>query len=480
MSATSNVPSRRLAAGSAGVNPHAPSTLLPLPFIITGLLAWVGGIAAVVIRPAMLATYHYNQYVISVTHLLVLGWICTVVMGAMYQLVPVALETRLYSERLARWQFALHVVGFSGMVWMFWTWNLKHVGHFGTVLTVGVGLFVYNLVRTLLRVRRWNVVSSAVACALGWISLAVLAGLAIVVGKCSYDADVTLSPANPVGPLLRGLRAAAALPAHFDAISAMHAHAHLGSIGLFLMLMVGISYKLVPMFTLSEVQSPRRAGASLVLLNAGLAGSFVAILLQSRLKPVFAAVVIAGLALYGCEMAAILRARKRRVLDWGVKQFLAAMALLAPLSLLALLLSWPTLPLTTLTGQFENLYGFLGLLGVISLGIGGMLYKIIPFLIWYRAYSQQVGRCKVPALADLYSPRLQAAGFWIYLAGLAVTSVGIVLGNAIIVRCGATVLGLSLATQAINVITMLGHLFRPAARPLPASPGPLATVTQPI
>ena len=38
----------------------------------------------------------------------------------------------------------------------------------------------------------------------------------------------------------------------FDQISAMHAHAHLGALGVFVMLIVGISYKLVPMFTFSD------------------------------------------------------------------------------------------------------------------------------------------------------------------------------------------------------------------------------------
>jgi cbb3-type cytochrome oxidase subunit 1 len=99
-------------------------------------------------QPSILASYHYNQNVIALTHLFVLGWICSIVMGAMYQLVPVALETKLYSEGLARWQFAFHLVGFIGMVWMFRAWNMKHVGYFGTLMTIGVGLFVFNIART--------------------------------------------------------------------------------------------------------------------------------------------------------------------------------------------------------------------------------------------------------------------------------------------------------------------------------------------
>ena len=107
--------------------------------MVTGLLALFTGVALLVLRPEMLATYHYNQYVIAATHLFVLGWICTIVMGAMYQLVPVALETKLYSEKLAAWQFVFHLVGFTGMVWMFWTWNMKQVGHFGVGADRGRG-----------------------------------------------------------------------------------------------------------------------------------------------------------------------------------------------------------------------------------------------------------------------------------------------------------------------------------------------------
>jgi hypothetical protein len=229
--------------------------------------------------------------------------------------------------------------------------------------------------------------------------------------------------------VLVGLKALAGFMGRFDAISTMHAHAHLGGVGFFLMLIVGVSYKLVPMFTLSEVQSERRACWSLRLLNVGLAGAFFTILLRSPLKPVFALVLIAGLAVYGWEMRAILRARKRRVLDWGLKYFLTAISLLGLQAILAVVLVWPELPLTAVTGQLENLYGFLALIGIVTFAILGMLYKIIPFLVWYARYSRDIGRQKVPALADLYSARLQAAGYWTYLAGLLGVGVAIGLGS---------------------------------------------------
>ena len=232
-----------------------------------------------------------------------------------------------------------------------------------------------------------------------------------------------------------------------------------------MMLIVGVSYKLVPMFTLSEVRSRRRAAWSIVLLNIGLAGAFLTILLRSPLKLAFALVIVAALATYGWEIIAIVRSRNRRALDWGVKYFLTAIALLVPLSLLAVALSWPGLPKTRFTGQLENLYGFLGLLGVITFAIMGMLYKIIPFLVWFGRYSGQIGRVRVPSLADLYCARLQAVGYWAYLAGLAATSAAIAVSNENAVRAGCVLLVLGVATLALNVGRMLSHLFKPAPKP---------------
>lgn len=460
ISATPELQNTRVAPATPSLTVNAPSVVLPLAFVLVGLAALMAGVAWLVLQPSILAEYHYNQYVIAATHLFVLGWLCSVVMGAMYQLVPVALETRLFSEKLARWQLAFHVIGFVGMVWMFRVWNMKQVGHFGCVMALSVGLFVYNIARTLRRVPRWNVTATAVTAALVWLSLTVTAGLSIAAGKCAYESTEGLATTGGVRPLIDALRAVGAFMSHFDAIGAMHAHAHLGGVGLFTMLIVGVSYKLVPMFTLSEIQSKERTAWSVASLNISLVGSVVTILLRSRWKLTFAILVVSALAVYGWELVAILRARKRRTLDWGIRSFLAAIGLFVPLSLLGVVLSWPDLPLNPVMGQLENVYGFLGLLGVVSFAIIGMLYKIIPFLVWFGCYSQEIGHVQVPALADLYSTKLQIIGYWGYLAGLVVTSVAIVFPNEAGVRTGCILLALSISTLLINVGMMLSHYFK--------------------
>lgn len=435
----------RAAAGAgpaqSGAPPNAASVVLPLAFVLAGVVALLVGVGWLTARPDILATYHYNQYVLAVTHLFTLGFVSSVVMGAMYQLVPVALETHLHSEWLARWHLAAHLPGVIGMVWMFWVWNLKQVGHFGSLVALGIGLFVFNMARTLRRVPRWNVVATGIASAVVWLALTGLAGLYVSAAKCW-----TFSPFSP--------------------IPQMHAHAHLGGVGFFVLMIVAVSYKLVPMFSLSAVQSPGRAGWSIGLLNGGLAGLFVTILLDSPWKLLFALVIVAALSLYAMEMRAILRARKRRPLDWALRYFLTAISLLAPLCGLALVLCWPGLPATAFTAQLENVYGLLALLGVVTMAILGMLYKIVPFLVWFARYSPEVGRCRVPALSDLYSPVLQRAGYWIYLAGLGALTLATALGHEAAVRAACAVLAAGVAVFALNVGLILRHLARPTLEPL--------------
>jgi len=138
-------------------------------------------------------------------------------------------------------------------------------------------------------------------------------------------------------------------------------------------------------------------------------------------------------------------------------------------SLLAVVLSWPGLPLNPFTGQLENLYGFLGLIGVVSFAIIGMLYKIIPFLLWFGVYSKHIGRAKVPALSEMYSSRLQMIGYWSFLICLIVISVGIVGQSESAIRIGSLFLVGSITLLLLNVGKILIHAIRPRVTPFGTS-----------
>lgn len=457
---------------------QAPDVTIPLRYLLTGLGALLIGVGTLVVRPELVTQYHYHQHVAAVTHLFVLGFILSIVTGATYQLAPVVLETTLHSERLARWHFPIHVISVGGMVVSFWVWDMKNVGHFGSGLALGVGFFLWNVGRTLGRARHWTLVSVGIASSLVWLAAVVVAGLVVAAAKSTYELVGRSDVFQPLAVTLAGLKATADFMARFDALAVMHAHAHLGVLGVFVLLTIAVSYKLVPMFLISEVQRPWRAWTSIVLLNLGMAAVFLAILLQSRWKPLAALLVILALGFYGTELRAIVRARRRRQLDWGLRGFLTAQLLLIPTAILGLALSWPGLTLTELVGRLENAYGFLAILGVVAFSILGMLHKILPFLVWFAAYSREVGRSKTPALHEMASPRLQAVGYAAWLAGLAVTLAGILLASTSLSRAGLVLLAAGLAFFFAQALQVLRHLVRPQLQPLPG-PSRIQRASQP-
>jgi hypothetical protein len=133
---------------------------------------------------------------------------------------------------------------------------------------------------------------------------------------------------------------------------------------------------------------------------------------------------------------------------------------LLPLSVLAVILCWPALPVTVFTTQLENVYGLLALLGVITFAILGMLYKIVPFLVWYHCYSRHIGRAPVPSLAEMYSTRLQAVSFVFCLTGLLALAVATAAGHPGAVRWTAAIFALGIVCFTLNLGLILSHFWR--------------------
>ena len=264
----------------------------------------------------------------------------------------------------------------------------------------------------------------------------------------------------------------------FDPIGTMHAHAHSGVIGVFLCLVIGVSARLLPMFTLSKIQNSRRAIASFLLVTLGLMAAVISIMLQSPFKILAATLLVAGLVCYGLEVRAILRGRSRHHLDWGVHYFLTALALLVPLGGLGLYLTRPGLPATARNGQIENVYGFLALAGFVSLAIIGMLYKIIPFNVWHARYSSMIGQAKLPSLRRSLLGQASSRRLLAVRGRASAHDLGNPGGEPWLVRIGCGLLLGSVLSLVVNVAWMFTHLLQrsPAAdRSREIPPAPRAT-----
>ena len=144
---------------------------------------------------------------------------------------------------------------------------------------------------------------------------------------------------------------------------------------------------------------------------------------------------------------------------------MSAMITLAILTILGLWLSTGWVPSEEFGARLAFGYGMLALLGWISVMIIGMMYKVIPFLVWHHRYSDLVGLRPVPTAAQLLGESAPRIEFWLLHAGILMTVVGVIFAFELILQVGTLVLALAGLTFAIAVWRIYSHLI-PRLTPL--------------
>lgn len=417
-----------------------PSLWVPLRYFVTAQAAFVATLFWAPWQVNDLLDFYYQGHGLALAHLLTLGWITMTIMGASFQLVPVALETTLWSERLARWQFWIMLAGVAIVVSHFWIGHHPGLAVGAGLVLVAVSLFLINMGCTLWQLPRWDIVGRHVAAALVYLAATAIMGNLMALDKI-FD-------------FLGG-----------QVLRTIHAHAHLAGIGWVTMMIVGASYKLIPMFSLSELRHERPAYWQFWLLHVGLAGLFVTLLWQSSWVVLFALLIAVAVGLFLWTMREVLRVRRRPRLDWGLRHSLSALIVLAILTALGLWLSTGWVPSEEFGARLAFGYGVLALLGWISVMIIGMMYKIIPFLVWHHRYSDIVGLRPVPAATQLLGESMPRVEFWLLHAGILMTVAGVIFASELVLQVGTLVLALAGLTFAVVVCRIYRHLV-PRLTPL--------------
>ena len=102
-----------------------------------------------------------------------------------------------------------------------------------------------------------------------------------------------------------------------------------------------------------------------------------------------------------------------------------------------------------------------------------MMLKVVPFLVWYRAYSPRAGREPVPTLAQLSSPRVECLAYALLTGGVVLLAVTVLVGDAAWIRAAGAVLALGALVFVTALARVLGHLLHAGARAcLPHSSNP--------
>jgi hypothetical protein len=398
--------------------PGAPGGLAPAPgsirlaaehFVAATLYLLAGALGLLWVAPELAAGAYLSPHVAGITHLFTLGWLTMTVFGALCQLLPVALGTPVRSARLAHagfWAFAPGVGLFAAGVATSQV-ALHHVGIL--LVAIGILLVLSNVGGALPRARTRDVTWAAIALALGFLASTLVLGIVLL--------------HNLHTGFIGGAR-----------VRVLATHLHVAIVGWLLMMIVGVSHRLLPMFLLSHGADASWTRRALALLASGVVVLGTGLTLQQPVATwAGALLLLGGLGCFFRQAYAFFRARVRKKLDVGMRFVATALAFLAASAILgvAVLASGASHP------RLATAYVITGLLGGIVLYVIGFFYKIVPLLAWTARFRGRMGKEPVPTVAQLYSARLGYVQLGLMGGGVAILSAGTAAGSAHAARCGA-------------------------------------------
>ncbi|GAB2180456.1 hypothetical protein DLREEDagrD3_06790 [Denitratisoma sp. agr-D3] len=372
---------------------QAPPFSVPLRFFLTAPLFGIAAGLLLAAQGGEVLASRWHPATLALTHLLAAGFLLQVMVGALFQFVPVVTGGNVPRPRLLGG--LVHVLislGAPLLVLAFLTWRPALFTAAALVLGGGLALLCAVMGHAL-----WQ--ASARGATLASLRGALLALLL----TAALGATLTQGLAG---------RLAGNIPA------LLTAHLAWGLGGWALLLLAGVSWSVVPMFQLTPPYPPRLSRGfgpwllvALALLSLGLG------LNQPLLTGLGGALcLLAGAAFAGVTLERQAK-RKRKTTDTTLDFFRVAMACLLAAACLGLTaIVWPVV--ATMEGM-PVLFGILLLQGALASAVYGMLYKIVPFLVWLHLQNRPKGSALPPNVNRMIAPKHSRHQLHSHLLGLA-------------------------------------------------------------
>ncbi|MEH7386684.1 hypothetical protein V7147_14925 [Bacillus sp. JJ1521] len=399
---------------------------LPLSFIIFSVIALIASQVILLFNGHMVIDGIFRTpALLSSAHLLILGWALMVAMGAMYQLVPVAFLTPIWSEKFGFVQFWITAIGFGGFgITLSFSPSISIFT--GSLSVIGILLFLVQMFMTMKKQAKKNILTVFVGSALICLLLTITLGILLIVNL-------------GVGIV------------NLDHLAVLKSHILLGVAGWFTFLIFGFSYKMVPMFSLAHGFSMKLARWVYIVYVIGFIitiSSFTAekyLLLQAGMSLLFS-----GFALFSYHISTIIKVRLKKKLDKPFIFSLIAIGFGLVNHFFGMILSF--LPVYY---YFYGMLIFLYLFLWIVSSILGYLYKIIPFLWWTHRYSKLIGKSDVPTLKQMIDEKIAIPIFSGFVAGSLIVILSIASGQLLIFSIGQSLIVTSTVFFGYTIIKVL-------------------------
>ncbi len=404
-----------------------------LPFYIYAALSFLVAAILLLLHTDVVQFHYFNPYTLAITHIMALGWGTMIIFGASHQLLPVLVEGKLDSNLLAYLTFIFTAIGIPILIIGFYIFHTGWVLQTGAVLiNIGVVCYLVNVLKSSFKSNNQNVHAWYVITASLWLLSTTFFGLLLV---WNFTAFI--------------------LPK--DSLNYLSIHAHLGLIGWFLLLVIGVGSRLIPMFLISKYTNNKILWWIFGLINFGLISFIVFKIFEITPISFYISIafVLAGIILFGRHCLKAYKVRIRRKVDEQMKtSLLSIIQMLLPfLALITALLFLPT----DTHSNIILLYGFCMFFGWITAIILGMTFKTLPFIVWNKVYHIKAHKGKTPAPKELFSEKIYNIMLITYLIGFILFIFGLMFINQIILKSGSIALLIAAILYFYNVNKTLLH-----------------------
>ncbi len=405
-----------------------------LPFYLYAALAFLAATILLFLSTEALNQHYFNPKILAITHIMALGWGTMMILGASHQLVPVLIEGKLFSDNLAYFSFISAATGILLLAYGFYVFNMGWPSRGGAILiNAAILSYLGNLVLSMIKRKKLNVHATFVLTAALWLFATILIGLLLV-----YNFTTPILPTNSL---------------HYLSL-----HAHLGIIGWFLLLIIGVGSRLIPMFLISKYNNTKLLWGIYGFINAGLV-SFIMFFLwlpQTSFYFISLASILIGIAAFGVYCYRSFKQRIRKKVDEIMKiSLLSVIMMLLPVFLLFVIILW--LLVGSVNPQLVLVYGFVVFFGWITAIILGMTFKTLPFIVWNKVYHRQAGLGKTPNPKEMFSSRIFRGMSAAYLAGFILFIIGIFAANQVLLKLACLLLLLAAVFYNWNVLKIFFH-----------------------
>ncbi|RMD86749.1 MAG: hypothetical protein D6808_02665 [Candidatus Dadabacteria bacterium] len=351
---------------------QGPPLRVPMTYFLTGILFFVFYSVMLIVEGGHLFDFYLASKTVASVHLLTLGFLALVMIGALCQMVPVICGKPVLPPRISLGIYAAILCGILLLVWGVYLHHVLLIRTAPVFLVTSFLFFSAASLRAVFKSRAFSKTAVGIGVSVIFLACAVVIGAGLAFMRTGFFSYVS-------HPLF------------------FQTHVAFGILGWVGVLIMSVSWQVIPMFYIAPSYGRQFTGGAIFLCLLSLLLCVVALFgFWSSLSYIgICMLAFTVLALNPIYTLKILSRRKKTLNDPTLKFWISGL-ICSILSFALIIAVWAfrlNLPVAFI--------GWLVVPGWAMFIIHGMLCRIMPFLVWFHRFSSLAGKTPIPSLKKI-------------------------------------------------------------------------------